>query len=165
MTPVLRIRSPQLVDADVIADFNCRLAVESEGRALDAATIATGVRAVLDGRGEAEYFLAEWDGRVIGQLMLTREWSDWRNGWFYWIQSVYVIPEHRRQGVFTRLYQETVARVEARDDTVGLRLYVETHNQKAIETYVKLGMQPTGYEVLELPLRRALAPIKPPTGN
>ncbi len=162
MTAIPLIRPAVLHDADVIADFNCRLAFESEGRTLDPATISAGVRAVLEGRGEAEYLLAEEEARVIGQMMLTREWSDWRNGWFYWIQSVYVIAERRRNGVFSRLYQAAVARVQARTDSVGLRLYVEVHNQKALETYTKLGMRPTGYEVLEHPLRRELSAIVPP---
>lgn len=154
-TPRL-IRPARLADAEVVAEFNCHLARESEGRELDPAIIAAGVRAVLEGRGEAEYLLAETEGKVIGQLMLTREWSDWRNGWFYWIQSVYVIAMHRRQGVFTDLYQAAVKQVEARSDSVGLRLYLEAHNQSARDTYFKLGMQATGYEVLEHPLRRAL---------
>lgn len=157
----LVIRPANEADAAVIADFNCRLAVESEGRALDPATIAAGVRTVLEGRGEAEYLIAEFDGRTVGQLMLTREWSDWRNGWFYWIQSVFVVPEQRRQGVFSRLYHAAVTQVEARADSVGLRLYVEVHNAKALETYTRLGMRPTGYEVLEHPLRRELPAIKP----
>ncbi len=161
----LSLRSANTNDADIIAEFNCRLAIESEGRALDPATIAAGVHAVLEGRGEAEYLIAESDGRVIGQLMLTREWSDWRNGWFYWIQSVFVVAEHRRRGVFSRLYQEAVARVEARSDSVGLRLYVEVHNAKALETYTRLGMRVTGYEVLEHPLRRELPAITPPANR
>jgi len=161
MATALRIRPAMSDDADSIAEFNCRLAMESEGRSLEPATIAAGVRTVLEGRGEAEYLIAESDGCAIGQLMLTREWSDWRNGWFYWIQSVFVVPEQRRQGVFSRLYQEAVTRVEARTDTVGLRLYVEAHNQKAQETYLKLGMRVTGYEVLEHPLRRELPAIAP----
>ncbi len=162
MSPELMIRSPTLADAAVIVDFNCRLALESEGRALIPETISTGVQAVLEGRAESEYFLAEMENRVIGQMMLTREWSDWRNGWFYWIQSVYVDPAYRRQGVFKRLYLDAVARVEARADTVGLRLYVETHNRDALKTYERLGMVPTGYEVLELPLRRKLPAIASP---
>ncbi len=161
---VLKIRAAVLADAEIIAEFNCRLAMESEGRALEPAVIAAGVRVVLEGGGEAEYLLVENEGVVIAQLMLTREWSDWRNGWFYWIQSVFVAPEYRRQGVFSRLYQAAVARVESREDSVGLRLYVEAHNQKAQETYTKLGMRATGYEVLEHPLRRELPAIIPPGG-
>jgi ribosomal protein S18 acetylase RimI-like enzyme len=149
MTDILLVRAPTAADAAVIVDFNCRLALESEGRALTAEIIAAGVEAVLAGKAECEYFLAE-------------EWSDWRNGWFYWIQSVYIAPEYRRRGVFTRLYQETVARVEARPDTVGLRLYVETHNEQALKTYEKLGMTATGYSVLEHPLRRVLPAIASP---
>lgn len=161
MMTMFQIRPAMRKDASTIADFNGRLAMESEGRALDPATIAAGVQVVLDGGGEAEYLVAEVDGQVIGQMMLTREWSDWRNGWFYWIQSVYVASDFRRQGVFSELYQAAVARVESRDDSVGLRLYVESHNQKAQDAYAKLGMLATGYEVLEHPLRRVLPAIIP----
>ena len=165
MSSEFLVRSPRMSDAAIIAEFNCCLARESEGRELSPAVIAEGVQAVLEGRAESEYFLAQIDGRVIGQMMLTREWSDWRNGWFYWIQSVYVVPDFRRQGVFSRLYRETVARLEARPDTVGLRLYVEAHNAQAKRTYEKLGLLPTGYEVLEFPLRRVLPTIAPPTAG
>lgn len=163
MSSDFQVRSPRVTDAAVIAEFNSCLARESEGRELTPAVIAAGVEAVLAGRAECEYFLAEIHGRVIGQMMLTREWSDWRNGWFYWIQSVYVVPDCRRQGVFSRLYHETVARLEARPDTVGLRLYVEAHNSQAKKTYEKLGLLPTGYEVLEFPMRRVLPTISTPS--
>ena len=163
MSTRFAVRNPTLADAAVIADFNCRLARESEGRELSPDIIAAGVLAVLNGHAESEYFLAEVDGRIVGQMMLTREWSDWRNGWFYWIQSVYVAADCRRQGIFTRLYHEAMTRVGARSETVGIRLYVEAHNERARKTYEKLGLLQTGYEVLELPLRRTLPTIVAPT--
>lgn len=157
----IRLATPS--DVDVIVDYNARLAMESEGRALETGRLAAGVRTVLEGRAEAFYLLAESGNRVVGQLMLTREWSDWRNGWFYWIQSVYVPLDARRQGVFRQLYQAAVDRLQGDPDSVGLRLYVESHNRHAIATYQALGMQAAGYEVLEHPWRNTLPPIQPPT--
>src|SRR6202011_319691 len=145
----LRVRSALPADADTVIEFNRLLAVESEGKTLDAALLAAGVKAGLADPNKCRYFLAEENGALLGQMGITCEWSDWRNGWFWWIQSVYVRPEARRQGVFRALY-EYVERM-AREDplVVGLRLYVEEANRAAQETYFKLGMTRTGYFVLE----------------
>src|SRR6266852_9246378 len=145
----LAIRRATSCDLDVVVDFNRRLAEESEGKILDPAVLKAGVAQALADPNKALYFLAEDAGRVVGQTMITTEWSDWRNGWFWWIQSVYVRPEARRRGVFRALF-EHVERM-AREDplVVGLRLYVEKANRAAQETYFKLGMTPTGYFVLE----------------
>ena len=145
----LTIRRGRPADADVVADFNRLLALESEGKSLDRAILARGVRAVLGDPARGLYFLAELDGAVVGQLMLTYEWSDWRNGWIWWIQSVYVRGDARRRGVFRALYEHAVAEAQAQPDVVGLRLYVERDNQAAQQTYLRLGMSPTGYLVLE----------------
>src|SRR5262249_21771908 len=101
----LTIRRSRPADAAVVADFNRRLAEESEGKTLDGAALAEGVRAVLADPARGLYFLAERGGEVVGQLMVTYEWSDWRNGWIWWIQSVYVRADARRQGVFRALYE------------------------------------------------------------
>jgi GNAT superfamily N-acetyltransferase len=143
------IRRGRPADADVVADFNDRLARESEGKTLDRDTLARGVATVLADPARGLYFLAELDGVVVGQLMLTYEWSDWRNGWIWWIQSVYVRQEARRRGVFRALYQHAVEQARAQPDVVGLRLYVERDNHTAQQTYLRLGMEPTGYLVLE----------------
>jgi GNAT superfamily N-acetyltransferase len=136
-------------DAAVIAEFNRRLAEETEGKALDPAVLRAGVEAGLADEAKALYFVAEDGGAVVGQLMLTREWSDWRNGWMWWIQSVYVRPEARRRGVFRALFRH-VHQAALRDpEVIGLRLYVERDNHIAQRTYEQLGMQPTGYFVLE----------------
>jgi len=94
------VRPANLSDADVIVDFNARLAQETEHLTLDPALLALGVQAVLADPAKGRYWLAQTDGRIIGQISLTYEWSDWRNGWFWWIQSVYVLAEYRRLGVF-----------------------------------------------------------------
>jgi GNAT superfamily N-acetyltransferase len=155
--PIL-IRRAALEDRDVIAELNTRLAWETERLRLDPDRIRDGVTAVLDGRGEAFYFVAEVDGAVVGQLMLTREWSDWRNGWFYWIQSVYVRETARQRGIFRRLFHAAQDWVRGQDDGVGLRLYVEEHNATALDTYRQLGLEQTGYRVMEVTYRGRLVP-------
>jgi ribosomal protein S18 acetylase RimI-like enzyme len=145
----LSLRSATVADAAVIADFNARLALESEHKALDQTVLAAGVAAVLADANKGRYFVAEQDGSVVGQVLLTTEWSDWRNGWIWWIQSVYVHPEARRQGVFRALYQHVYQSARADPQVVGLRLYVERDNQRALDTYQGLGMDRTGYLVME----------------
>lgn len=145
----LTIRRGAPSDAAVIAEYNQRLAQETEGRSLDAAVLARGVAAVLADASRGTYFVAEHEGRVVGQLMITLEWSDWRDGWLWWIQSVYVHADARRLGVFRALYEHAVAEAKARGDVVGIRLYVEHENAAARATYARLGMAETGYLVLE----------------
>jgi ribosomal protein S18 acetylase RimI-like enzyme len=145
----LTVRRATPADAAVIADFNARLALESEGKQLDAATLAAGVAAGLADPNKALYFVTEDAGVVVGQLMLTREWSDWRNGWIWWIQSVYVRAESRRQGVFRTLYEHVLETARNDPTVIGLRLYVEKENHAAQATYTNLGMEWTSYLVLE----------------
>lgn len=145
----LTIRRGQPADAEVVAEYNRLLALETEGKTLDRDTLDRGVRAVLADSARGMYFLAELDGAVVGQLMLTYEWSDWRNGWIWWIQSVYVRSDARRRGVFRALYEHAVAETRAQPDVVALRLYVERDNRTAQQTYLRLGMSQTGYLVLE----------------
>jgi ribosomal protein S18 acetylase RimI-like enzyme len=150
----MRIRPATLDDLDVVCDFNARLAWESEGKQLDDAVLRVGVRALLTDPAKGRYFVAESDGQVVGQLAFTYEWSDWRNGWFWWIQSVYVHPDHRRNGVFTSLCRYLEERAVAERDVIGIRLYVEAENDKAQATYDKLGLTKTTYGVREkYPLR------------
>jgi ribosomal protein S18 acetylase RimI-like enzyme len=147
MPLVLRRAVP--ADAPVIVEYNRRLAEETEGKALDLRVLAAGVAAGLADPHKALYFLAEEEGQTVGQLMLTTEWSDWRNGWVWWIQSVYVRPEARRRGVFSALYEHVHASARETSGVVGLRLYVEQDNQAAQRTYARLGMERTGYLVFE----------------
>src|SRR5438105_12190480 len=143
------IRRATSADADVVAEFNCRLAAESEGKELDRPTLVRGVQAILSDSTKGWYFLVERDGEILGQLMLTFEWSDWRNGWFWWIQSVYVRPDARRQGIFRSLYQHVLDLGKKQGDVIGIRLYVEKENIAAQKTYTGLGMIAPGYFVLE----------------
>ncbi|MGL4555208.1 MAG: GNAT family N-acetyltransferase [Gemmataceae bacterium] len=145
----LLIRPPTLDDLPTIVEFNQRLAQETEGKALDPDTLTRGVRAVLDDPTRGVYFVAELAGRVAGQLMITLEWSDWRDGWIWWIQSVYVRAEARQAGVFRALYRHVLDEAKRRGDVAGLRLYVEDHNAAARAAYHKLGMADAGYRVLE----------------
>ena len=143
----IREASPR--DAATIASFNQGIASETEGKHLDDDTILAGVSRLLNDPSRGRYWLAEVDGRVVGQTMVTYEWSDWRNGNVWWIQSVYVASDFRRQGVFSALYAaiESLARDDA--DACGIRLYVERHNERAQATYRALGMQGDTYLVME----------------
>jgi GNAT superfamily N-acetyltransferase len=145
----LSIRRGVPADAAIVADMNSRMALETEGKALDPATVAAGVRAVLSDPARGLYFIAENDGTIVGQTMVTLEWSDWRNGWMWWIQSVYVKAEARRQGVFKALYLHIVEAAKTAGDVVGIRLYVEEENHAAQQTYLNLGMVRTRYQLLE----------------
>lgn len=136
-------------DWETIVDYNLRLAMETENKTLDRETVNQGVKALLDDATKGRYFVAVYDGQIIGQLMHTREWSDWRNGDIWWLQSVYIAAEHRRRGVFRRLYQHLETEAQNSPDVVGLRLYVEVENLAAQETYHNLGMIQPGYFVME----------------
>ncbi len=125
------------------------MAEETEGRPLDPAIIGAGVSSLLADADKGRYWLAEANGDVIGQIMVTYEWSDWRNGTLWWIQSVYVHPGHRRNGVFSALYRHVESRARAADNVCGLRLYVEQNNTRAQNTYEALGMINPNYQVME----------------
>ena len=145
----LAIRKATLGDLDTIVDFNARLADESEGIRLDRGTLRDGARALLSGPERGSYHVACADGGVVGQMMHTHEWSDWRNGDIWWIQSVYVHPDHRRRGVCRALYEHLKALAAADPGVVGLRLYVERENAVAQAAYTDLGMQMAGYLVMQ----------------
>jgi len=126
------------------------LALETENRRLALARVVEGVRALLKDPAKGVYFLAEVDCQVVGQLLITYEWSDWRNGNFWWLQSVYVVKALRGRGVFRALFEHVHALAKARKDVCGLRLYMDAHNDRARKVYAKLGMNRTDYEVFEL---------------
>jgi len=145
----LTVRRANVADAAVVQEFNRLLALESEGKALDLTLLGSGVAAILADPHKGLYFLAECEGQPVGQISVTYEWSDWRNGWFWWIQSVYVKPEFRRRGVFRALYAH-VERTARQDPTViGIRLYVERDNHVAHKTYQGMGLDWTSYRVME----------------
>lgn len=148
----MKIRQAELSDAQVIADFNVRLALETEDLRLAPDRVAAGVATLLKDPAKGVYYLAEVDGAVGGQLMITYEWSDWRNGNLWWIQSVYVKQEFRRLGVFRALFHHVQALAQARKDVPAIRLYVHAENVRAHESYQRLGMKRTKYEVFELDL-------------
>lgn len=143
------IRTATLDDLETIVDFNARLADESEGLRLDRRTLRDGVRALLSDAARGSYHVACDGGGVVGQMMHTREWSDWRNGDLWWIQSVYVRPDHRRRGVCRALYFHLRRLAAADPGVVGLRLYVERGNAAARAAYARLGMQGAGYVVMQ----------------
>lgn len=148
MSHELSIRAATADDAETIVAFNCRLAEESENKRLDLQTVRAGVDALLADRQKGRYFVATRGGRIVGQVMITFEWSDWRNGQIWWLQSVYVEPQSRRQGVFRRLFEHVLQTAEA-ESVAGVRLYVEQNNGRAQAAYFSQGMQPAGYIVLE----------------
>ena len=151
------IREATPADLDLIVEFNARLAHESEGKALDRRLLARGVGRALEDRARLAYWVVEVagdsanpdSGWVIGQAGITREWSDWRAGWIWWFQSVYVHPDYRGKGVFRALYDFIRGQARQADDVIGLRLYVESSNENAQRVYRSLGMNPGGYDVYE----------------
>ena len=145
----MKIRTAVLDDLSVIADFNIKLAWESEHLELDPKIVTPGVAAVLKNKTKGIYFVAEIDGFVAGQLMITYEWSDWRNGDIWWIQSVYVKKEFRGGGVFKALFEHVTELARKSGDVCALRLYMEKNNERARRAYLKMGMTETAYEVLE----------------
>ncbi|MBL8840936.1 MAG: GNAT family N-acetyltransferase [Planctomycetes bacterium] len=152
----LSIRPGRLDDLAQIVEFNHRLALESENKSLDHATLTKGVEALLRDPRLGRYFVAvagdPASGPLVGQVMTTEEWSDWRNGLFWWLQSVYVQADWRGRGVFRLLLNKVVAQGKAAG-VIGLRLYVEDHNERALATYRRSGFADAGYRVLErLPL-------------
>ena len=145
----ISIRVAVAADAEVIARSNAAMAEETEQRRLDQSTLLAGVRGLLQDPGKGVYYLAEHGGRVVGQLMLTYEWSDWRNGMFWWIQSVYVAPDLRRKGVYRALHRHVEAAARRTPGVCGIRLYVESENAVAQNAYHQLGMVRTGYLMFE----------------
>ena len=148
--PGVTVREARPEDLDTIVDFNARLALESEHKILDRPILARGVAAALADRDRLRYWVAEAEGgQVVGQAAITREWSDWRAGWIWWFQSVYVHPDFRGQGTFRSLHNAIRSTARTTPDVIGLRLYVEVSNDRAQKVYQSLGMKPGGYDVYE----------------
>ncbi|MCV2885568.1 GNAT family N-acetyltransferase [Aestuariibacter sp. AA17] len=145
----MQIRTALPSDQGAIVAFNQAMAEETEGKRLDENTLSQGVAKVLNDQSKGFYLVAEVDGNIAGSLMVTYEWSDWRNGTFYWIQSVYVMPEFRRKGIYKALYEQVKTLAEENADVCGYRLYVEKDNLVAQQTYVSLGMQESYYLMYE----------------
>ena len=150
-----RIRAAASADLEALVDFNAAMAEETEALTLDRARLRRGVAALLAEPARGRYRVAELDGEVVGALLLTYEWSDWRCGDWWWIQSVYVRPEARRRGVFRALYRSVEDEARADPGVCGLRLYVERDNVTAQNTYASLGMAETHYRMYEAGTREA----------
>ena len=149
-----KIRTAQPNDIAAIVEFNMAMALETEQKELDRVILTSGVQAVFDDPSRGFYIVAESDGQPIGSLMVTSEWSDWRNGLFWWIQSLYVLPQWRRQGVFRSLYDFVKDLAQKDNGVCGLRLYVETNNATARVCYEKQGMAPGVYTLYEQPFEK-----------
>jgi GNAT superfamily N-acetyltransferase len=143
------IRPARATDLEFLVEGNARMAVETEGRELDRELLSEGVAAVFSDPSKGIYYIADDGEEPIGQLLVTREWSDWRAGWFWWLMSVYVVPEARGRGVFARLYAHVVDEARRDPEVCGLRLYVDRSNERAIAVYQRLGMADAGYRVFE----------------
>jgi ribosomal protein S18 acetylase RimI-like enzyme len=146
----LTVRRATPADESVLVAFNTLIAWETEHKKLDLSVLTAGVRAVLADPSRGFYTVVECNGAVVGQMMITFEWSDWRNGWFWWIQSVYVREDARRGGVFRALYRAIAEEAAADPSVIGLRLYFETDNARAQATYRSLGMTDTTYGMMEV---------------
>jgi GNAT superfamily N-acetyltransferase len=144
------IRPATLEDAEFLVQGNASMALETEGRSLDIHTLRAGVCAVFDDPARGFYLIAEIGGKAVGQMMITYEWSDWRNANFWWIQSVYTLPESRGRGVFKALYAYADSLARQLGGVCGLRLYVEAHNQRAQSAYLRCGMSEAIYRMFEV---------------
>lgn len=145
----MNIRKATKDDIDALIGFNEAMAMETEGKNLFTGTLRKGVEAVFGDLQKGFYAVAEDDGKVVGGLMVTFEWSDWRNAWFWWIQSVYVLPEARGKRIYSQLYAFVKREATAAGNVCGFRLYVEKENVHAQRVYKKLGMEETYYLMYE----------------
>ena len=145
---MITIRKATPRDIDSIIDFQQKMAWETEGMQLVAGIISQGVKGVFDEASRGQYYVAENGGIVIASLLITYEWSDWRNTNIWWFQSVYVLPGFRRQGVFRKMYAFIKKEAE-KQNVAGLRLYVETNNSRAKMTYEAMGMTSEHYTMYE----------------
>ncbi len=148
---IVRLARPD--DVDALVNFSAAMAIETEGRTLDTERLRRGTLAVLKSTARGFYLVAELpEGSltvVVGQLLVTYEWSDWRNATFWWIQSVYVHPTWRRHGVYRRMHESVLAQARAQEEVCGVRLYVEASNTVAQTVYRRVGLSPSPYQVFE----------------
>lgn len=145
----MKIRKAEENDFEIIAEYNYNLAYETEDKKLDKDILIKGVKRILSDETKGIYHVCEVDGKVVGQIMYTYEWSDWRNGTFIWVQSVYVHKDYRGKGIFKALYNKVKEICDSSDEYVGIRLYVERENYNAQKTYQKIGMSECNYYMYE----------------
>jgi ribosomal protein S18 acetylase RimI-like enzyme len=146
----IRVRRATIADAKTIANFNSAIAKETEHLDLDRKRLLRGVKALLNDASKGYYILGEIEGQIAGQLMITYEWSDWRAATFWWVQSVYVLPEFRGAGVFSQLFRYVEKAARKNKSVCGIRLYVEHGNAHAKQTYERLGMKQANYDMYEI---------------
>ncbi len=139
-------------DIEVIVDNILSMAMESEGKALDRGTVNSAMSRFLNEPGRGFYLLVRLEGQVVGQCMITTEFSDWRNGEYWWVQSAYVATDHRRKGVLRSLLEEIRGMAKRQGDVFGLRLYVDRDNVNAIEAYRRLGLPLSHYLMMDVPM-------------
>lgn len=145
----MEFRKANSKDIDSIVQFSLNLAKETEDKDLNKEIVTKGTQNLLNDSSKGIFYVCEIDGKIVSQIMTTFEWSDWRNGNFIWIQSVYVHKDYRKQGLFKYMYNQIKKICDSSDEYVGLRLYVETHNESAKKTYESLGMEKCDYFMYE----------------
>jgi ribosomal protein S18 acetylase RimI-like enzyme len=150
MSEHITIRTAKVEDAPALVEFNQAMAFETEGKRLETGVLKNGVEAVFSDEKKGFYVVAETtDRKIIGGLMVTFEWSDWRNKWFWWIQSVYILPESRGQRIYSRLYDFVKEKADEQGNVCGFRLYVEHENSHAQKVYESVGMRTSDYLMYE----------------
>ncbi|MEP1449154.1 MAG: GNAT family N-acetyltransferase [Paraglaciecola sp.] len=149
MVETVKVRVAKHNDVAPLVKFNQLMAWETEQKELDMDTLTKGVSALISDETKGFYLVAEKEQEVVGSLMVTTEWSDWRNAVFWWIQSVYISPDYRRKGIYAQLYSQVKILAEQQKDVCGFRLYVEKENAIAQKTYESLGMQASHYLMYE----------------
>ena len=145
----MEIRIANSADAASLVEFNQAMAFETEGKKLDSEILKSGVEAVFSDESKGFYVVAESDGKIVGGLMITFEWSDWRNRWFWWIQSVYILPDFRGQSIYRLLYEFVKNKASERGDVCGFRLSVARATVNAQKVYEKMGMNSSHYLMYE----------------
>jgi GNAT superfamily N-acetyltransferase len=145
----INIRKGIPADQETIARFQQAMANETENIRLDQEILSRGIRAIFNDPGKGQYFVAEFEDKIVASLMTTFEWSDWRNSTVWWLQSVYVLPEFRKQGIFRKMYEHVKSEVEKRPDVGGIRLYMVYSNTVAASTYEAVGMDGERYRMFE----------------
>ena len=145
----MEIRKAKEQELATLVRFQEEMALETEGLTLDHAILQEGVKAVFKDEKKGDYYLAIEDNTIAASLLITYEWSDWRNGWIYWIQSVYVLPAYRGKGIYKKMYGHLKELVDNDEKLLGLRLYVEKNNTNAQKVYAKLGMDGEHYQMFE----------------
>jgi len=146
---MIKVRAANILESKSIINFQINMAFETENVKLEKSSVKKGINAVFKDSSKGKYYVAEENDRIVGSLLTTNEWSDWKNGIILWIQSVYIIPEYRRKGIFKLMYSYLKKMVEESDELIGLKLYVNKTNIVAQKTYEKIGMDCEHYKLFE----------------